>query len=280
MASSTLALTNLSPAHLDGATALSREAAWPHRREDWAFMLALSRGFAAVEDGELVGTALMTPYGADAATINMVIVSARMRGRGLGRRLMDAALDSAGARECRLVATLEGLPLYEKLGFRAVGEIAQHQGVLADRLPPAPAAVTWASPDEIDALIALDRAACGMDRTQLLHALAAIGEVAVLRGADGPRGFAVLRPFGRGDVAGPVVAPSRTEAEQLIAFLMATRPGRFLRVDTPDVEGIGAFLAHHGLARVGGGTPMIRNARSAAPVDGARTFALASQALG
>ncbi len=40
----------------------------------------------------------MTPYGDDCATINMVIVDASMRGRGVGRRLMDEALGLGGAR--------------------------------------------------------------------------------------------------------------------------------------------------------------------------------------
>lgn len=279
MASSTIAIADLSSAHLDAATTLSREAGWPHRREDWAFMLSLSHGFAALENGELVGTALMTPFGSEAATINMVIVASAMRGRGLGRRLMECALEAAANRECRLVATEEGLPLYEKLGFRATGEIAQHQGVLAGPPPAVTAPVSWSSTQEIDTLIALDHAACGMDRRRLIHALAAVGEIAVLRDASGPRGFAALRAFGRGDVAGPVVAATREDAEQLLAFLIAARSGGFLRVDTPDTKGLCPFLAAQGLTRVGGGTPMVRNARPAPP-QGVHTFALASQALG
>ena len=70
---------------------------------------------------------MMTPYGDDATTINMVIVDAAMRGRGLGRKLMEDALAKAGERICYLTATQEGLPLYEKLGFVATGEVVQHQ---------------------------------------------------------------------------------------------------------------------------------------------------------
>ena len=76
-----------------------------------------------------MATILMTPYGEDAATINMVIVDAAIRGRGLGRKLMEEALARAGERTSYLVATQEGLPLYEKLGFVATGKIVQHQGV-------------------------------------------------------------------------------------------------------------------------------------------------------
>ena len=63
-------------------------------------MLAGQRGHrGACDDGRVVATTMMTPFGSDCATINMVIVDAAMRGRGLGRRLMDAALDMAGERQ-------------------------------------------------------------------------------------------------------------------------------------------------------------------------------------
>ena len=70
---------------------LSRQAGWPHRLEDWQMALALSGGIVALDaDGRVVGTVLVTPFRADCATINMVIVDEAMRGRGLGRKLMDA----------------------------------------------------------------------------------------------------------------------------------------------------------------------------------------------
>ncbi|MEK1933437.1 MAG: GNAT family N-acetyltransferase, partial [Pararhizobium sp.] len=37
--------------HLEDAVALSRQAGWPHRLEDWQMALALSRGIVAIEDG-------------------------------------------------------------------------------------------------------------------------------------------------------------------------------------------------------------------------------------
>ena len=71
----------------------------------------------------------------------MVIVDASMRGRGLGRQLMQEALAKAGARTCYLVATPEGLALYQKLGFVATGEIVQHQGKASPA--DAPAHASW-----------------------------------------------------------------------------------------------------------------------------------------
>jgi predicted N-acetyltransferase YhbS len=127
----TIDLVAFDERHLEGALQLSREAGWPHRHEDWAMLLALSRGFVALQGEIVVGTAMLTPFGETCSTVNMVIVAASMRGRGLGRKLMDAALHACGERECRLTATADGLPLYEKLGFRATHEIRQHQGILS-----------------------------------------------------------------------------------------------------------------------------------------------------
>ncbi|WP_234818623.1 GNAT family N-acetyltransferase [Sinorhizobium fredii] len=60
----------------------------------------------------------MTPFGDTCSAINMIIVDESQRGRGLGRQLTSAVMELAGDRECRLTATSDGLPLYEKLGVR------------------------------------------------------------------------------------------------------------------------------------------------------------------
>ena len=117
------------PAHIESAVALSRAENWPHRFEDWQMALQLSRGVIALDEaGHVVGTILVTSYGVDCAMINMVIVAKEMRGHGLGRKLMEKAFNLADGRPLRLVATADGLPLYEKMGFVASGTILQHQG--------------------------------------------------------------------------------------------------------------------------------------------------------
>ncbi len=279
------------PKHLKDALALSRQAQWPHRLEDWSLTLALSQGVVAVdaeapEGAQVVGTVLMTPYGEDAATINMVIVDEGWRGQGLGRRLMDEAMILAGDRPLRLVATTDGLPLYEKLGFREIGTVLQYQGEASPMSAVATEDVTPARAGDRAAIAALDRQAFGADRSLLLERFAKIGSFKVLRRNGVPVGFAALRDFGRGQVIGPVVAPDADGAKALIGPIIAANPGKFLRVDTTADTGLGPWLADCGLRHVGGGIAMRRPAptasaasapASAAPVS---TFALASQALG
>ncbi|WP_042445682.1 GNAT family N-acetyltransferase [Azospirillum sp. B510] len=274
------------PEHLKDAVALSRQAQWPHRLEDWALTLSLSQGLVAMEDGadgpRVVGTVLMTPYGDDAATINMVIVDESCRGQGLGRLLMDEAMALAGSRPLRLVATREGLPLYEKLGFREAGTVLQHQGEAAPMPLAATEDIAAADPDDRAAIAALDHQAFGAGRGLLLERLAEVGSVTLLRRNGAPAGFAALRDFGRGQVIGPVVAPDPDGAKALIGRVIAAHPGEFLRVDTTADTGLGPWLADCGLRHVGGGIAMRRPAptASATAATAVSTYALASQALG
>lgn len=257
------------PAHIPGALALSQAAGWPHRAEDWALALAVSQGVVALAGDAVLGTALCTPFGA-VATINMIIVAESCRGQGLGRRLMDQVLALGAGAELRLVATEDGLPLYRKLGFAPVGQVVQCQGIAT---PTADAPDLAGMPD-LELLIAADRAATGMDRGALLQRIAAGG--AGFACADGQ---ALLRPFGRGHVLGPVIARSPEAARALILAAARHCAGQFLRIDLPQEAGLADFVATLGLHPVGGGVAMVRGA-APRPVSDFNTYALAAQAFG
>lgn len=267
------------PQHIDGAVELSRAESWPHRREDWAMVQQLSAGVAVVDgDGRVAGTTFMTPFGDDYATINMVIVDKSMRGLGMGRKLMERAFELAGKRPLRLIATKEGLPLYEKLGFVATGTIRQHQGAV--RAVERPEGVEDMQAGEVEAVKALDRQAYDADRSALLDALLERGQIAVVRKGDAIDAWAAIRPFGRGEVIGPVIAPDAKTACALIAYFASSREGSFLRVDTGSETGIAPWLSELGLAHVGGGVTMRRPLTENAGEPKHKVFALASQALG
>jgi hypothetical protein len=223
---------------------------------------------------------MMTPYGDDTATINMVIVEAAMRGQGLGRRLMDVALEKAGERTCYLVATQEALPLYESIGFAARGEIVKHQGEALT--VAAPVQVSWAESGDYECLAALDLVAYGHERSALMRLLREGAKFAVVREKNLVQAFAAIRAFGRGLVIGPVVARNDVEAKTLIDFLLAHHPGMLVRVDTDKSLKLAEWLTSRGLRHAGGGITMRRvtdgwKDKGAAP---RRTYALVSQALG
>ena len=269
-------LSCLTQDHLKQATMLSQAEHWPHRQEDWEMLLELSQGVVASRDASVVGTTLRTDYGPDVSMMHMIIVGKSERGQGLGRKLMEAAMESTTDRELRLVATKEGLPLYEKLGFQPAGEITQCQGNI-DIADPSGTDIFSADAQDIDEIILLDRQYVAADRGVLLRWLAQNGRLAITR-ADGGRitGYAALRWFGRGRVIGPIQAPSATQAQDLIRYFAAPLCGEFIRIDTDNTLGLTPWLESIGLKRAGGGVKM----RKGAKTNPRPAFGLCSQALG
>ena len=103
--------------------------------------------FVAVEDGDVVGWAALSPTSSRTCYAGVaehsVYVAPAARGRGVGRVLMEALLKSADAGGVWTVQTSifpeneASLALHERVGFRVVGRrerIAQLDGVWRDTL--------------------------------------------------------------------------------------------------------------------------------------------------
>jgi predicted N-acetyltransferase YhbS len=262
--------------------ALTASFGWPHRHEDWALMQALGQDLVAERQGKLMGTALCWRYGADWATLGMIGVYAEMQGHGIGRRLLCALMQEEEGRNLALHATRAGMSLYAAEGFAPTGTIVQHQGVVA-RPEPAPlpqgTRLRPVAPADLPAIAALDRVACGMDRTRLLAELLDHPGGVALEDGGVLAGFALLRRFGRGRVIGPVVAPDVERAKAMIAPLLGREAGQFLRIDIPRESGLCAWLAAAGLTEAGMVIRMVRGTDASAD-RAVRTFGLASQAFG
>jgi GNAT superfamily N-acetyltransferase len=117
---SDLLIDVLTAGDLEAAFALSSTAGWNQLRDDWRMLLQLapSSSFAARIDGRVIGTAIAIDYDAF-GWIAMMLVDQQHRGRGIGARLLEAALDATPSHlPVRLDATPLGRPLYEKYGFR------------------------------------------------------------------------------------------------------------------------------------------------------------------
>jgi GNAT superfamily N-acetyltransferase len=256
--------------------ALSGAVGWPHSAQDWLMLLSLGEGLAAcAPDGAILGTAMRWHWSADCANVGMVLVAQAHQGKGLGRRLMQTLLAAEPAKAVTLNATQAGLGLYERLGFRPIGMVCQHQGIVD--APRAPSPLRLARTSDLPALVALDQAAFGASRAALIETLIAQGEIRVVERNNTLRGFAVRRAFGHGDAIGPLVAETEDDAIALVAALL--RPG-FQRIDVPAAATrLAAWLSQAGLVAVDTVTAMTRGdwPRATGTV---RRFALASQALG
>jgi GNAT superfamily N-acetyltransferase len=168
-------------------------------------------------DGEVVGTGVATING-PIAWVGTIWVKRTHRRHGLGTALTDAVIDAAtsrGARTLVLVATDRGLPLYERMGFEVQTWYrtleAPGTGGGTDETPPTGTPVRPFAPADLPAMIALDRAATGEDRAQVLTTLASPDGTRVLHGADDAvLGFVARAPWGGGATVAPHVDDALT----------------------------------------------------------------------
>jgi GNAT superfamily N-acetyltransferase len=272
----------MTAADLPSAHALSVQLKWPHRLEDWAMLQRVSHGFVVLDGERLIGTAFTCPQGGF-ATIGLVIVSDDYQGKGIGRKLMEQALDACQSRTPVLNATLAGAPLYVSQGFVEFGRIQQHQGQ-AQGPVPLPLAdeeqCRRLRADDRAQLLALANAGSGLDRQAVLTDLLEVVEHSVGIERDGQlRAFALLRPFGRGRCLGPVIAENVEQARHLISVLLAQVPDAFVRIDIPADCGLGQWLEQDGLKQVDTVAQMAKGTPPQASAN-VRQFAVVTQAIG
>lgn len=210
------------------AAAMLREH-WGDRRVNLAFLAThpQARPFVADSDGELVGIGVLCVNG-PAGWIGTVWVEPSWRRRGIGRAVTQATLDAADEAGCRtlvLVATSEGRPLYERLGFEVqtfyrILEAPGIAGVADARVRPFEAR-------DLNAMEPLDRAATGEERAHLLRAFASTESARVLEGGDGSiAGFTVRAPWG----GGATIVPHLGDAMTMLHARRATAgPGKTVR---------------------------------------------------
>jgi GNAT superfamily N-acetyltransferase len=210
------AITRLAAEDLDVCLELAANRGWKPERRRWALLFEVGEVYAIRDPaGGLAGTVTLTRYRPGLAVVGMMLVAARFEGRGLGRRLMAHVLERAGDATVSLYATPLGRPLYEKLGFRVLGEVATGIG----RFTAGPSGGTRAADaGDRPAVLALDAAATGADRGGLLSRHLALAEhVRVLERHGAVQGFAVATRTAKLLTLGPLVAPDLDAARMLIA---------------------------------------------------------------
>jgi GNAT superfamily N-acetyltransferase len=258
-------LRRLTLEDLTACSDLAESRSWPREEDKWVFLLTNGEGWGLFDSGGLVGTTIVTRY-PELASISMVLVAQRRERQGLARRLVTHVLDTGVS---TLFATEMGRPLYEQLGFHAVGFTDIHAGELT-----APASNTShiATHADLDDLVALDTKVTGLTRPFLWESLLAMGTVRI--SAHGVAGSWQVRPERL--LIGPVIADTPRDACDLIADCAAG--SRSVRVDVHDPEII-EFVRAHGLESWGEATWMVRGA-DRLPGDRARYRAPILQALG
>lgn len=272
----------MTEADLVAAHELSRAVGWPHRLEDWQFVLSVGEGLVAYSGDRLVGTAMWWSFDKKQVRLGMVIVDPTIQRSGVGRALMLGVLGQVLEPTILLNATKAGETLYRQLDFSSVGSIIQHQGA-SFSVPLVPLRsgerIRPMGRNDAPKLIELDAAASGIRREGVIAALIETGEAVVLDDGGETVGFAFYRRFGRGHAIGPVIARDTAAAKALVAHWIGSNAGMFMRIDVLGESGLSDWLDELGLARVSNVLTMIRGAPPP-PAKGYHAFAVANQALG
>jgi GNAT superfamily N-acetyltransferase len=216
---------------------LKAQAGWNQVEADWLRLLDLQPdgAFVAELNGAPAGTTAACVFG-PVAWVAMVLVESGLRGRGIGRALMERALDfldRAGVRTVRLDATPLGQPLYEKLGFVSEHTLTRFEGP-APRTDAAPG-VGPVSPEHLPDLLALDHTVTRTDRGRLLLRLLEEhpDEARVVEGPDGVEGYLLARPGARARHLGPCIARGGA-GPLLLGDAWRRHAGETVLLDVPD----------------------------------------------
>jgi len=274
-----LALHEMELADVPHLHELSIAVRWPHRPEDWTFLLEHGKGLIAKDEiGRLVGTAMWIPYGPKQGNICMVITSPRFQTLGAARWLMEKIVVQMDGRAKNLIATKEAYRLYISMGFKPTSTIYQHNGIV-HQAPKAPDHARSMTVEDHAAIIALDFEATGLVRDAILKQILRTAEGTVVTQAGQVTGFALCRHFGRGHVVGPIVASSQEDAIALLDPIVKAYQDKFLRVDTAFEGPLRDYLTATGMVHFDTATRMALGG-PVIPAGSVSSYAIVSQAFG
>lgn len=227
----------LTPADIPEAMRLKNLAGWNQTESDWRFFIEFCpQGcFAAVHNGAIIGTATALAYENQLAWIGLVLVDPAFRRLGIGRLLMETAIESArqSVRVIKLDATPDGKKLYDKLGF--VDECLIHRMVCrACPTLPVPSQTVEAINRETLAEIApVDTGWFGVNRAPVLRALRENSpDVAwCLRRQGRIVGYCLGRKGMNFHHIGPLMAENESDAMALLSAAAQSLAGQAVVLD-------------------------------------------------
>lgn len=281
-----LELVELNESDTRGLVELSASVGWDYDEEEVATLLSSSHKIFGHKnrDGKLVSSAAIIPYDEKLASIGVVIVHPDYRGLGLGKEVMQKCIDCARDRFILLIATSDGKPLYEKLGFTVVDSV--HKYLCGKYDPPSLANLSGMTieafkEEYLKNIIELDGAAFGDKRSVFLRNRIQQSNQCFVVKDENSRiigfGLSILGPVNL--ILGPVVAPDYRIAQLIIDRLASKHQGK-LRVDVPSgQEKLMAFLEHSGFEKVN--IPPVKAIHTdKMPSRNGTLFTIASQAYG
>ncbi|MEB8803139.1 MULTISPECIES: GNAT family N-acetyltransferase [Bacillus cereus group] len=225
---------------------LSSYIGWDYNREEIETIFNVGIVYGVWnEREELIASAAIILYGEKLASIGMVIVHPDYKGRGIGKIITEACVKSVSAHTpIMLIATDEGKPLYEKLGFRAVSYVskyicnsynANHKCAENEEY------MMVYKESDLEGIIKIDKGAFGTSRNEFLKQRIMQSEqcVVVKDTKENVVGYGISIQTPENKIIGPVVAKNNAMAMRIVHDLARGHNGK-LRMDV--LEGKNDFM--------------------------------------
>lgn len=238
----------LTVADIGDCLRLSDAAGWNQTEDDWAIFIQQGVAIGIRDaDGTLIASAAALPFDGVFGFVSMVLVDAQWRRRGLASQLLDESV--ATLRQRGLIPVLDATPagaaVYSQQGFQGLFELERWRIEQAPRLTQAFTIVRPARPEDASNIHQLDTVANGVGRAALLDDFLARPDSHAYVLNEGS-GFLIARRGRRATQLGPLVAPSLSDAQALLAAAFAALRDAII-LDVPATgSGIADWLARLG----------------------------------
>ncbi len=270
----------LSRADVPQNVGLAAEVGWKDVASDWRVLHDAAVVVGVRDGGRVVAQGALGVFGVSGTIAKMIVARDRQR-QGLGDRILSHLLKEAADRDIRtigLVATDQGRPLYERHGFRKVGEVVVLTGVPQVSLR-VPGVEDRARADDA---VALDARWLGCSRDAMIRARHREASVCV-GAADSQRelaAYGMATAQGQHALVGPIIASTEAVARAVTSAVFRCSTGE-VRIDVPARQrSFLRWLVSVGLQERAVRAEMARGEAASLPWDVRQRFALAAQAWG
>jgi predicted GNAT family N-acyltransferase len=272
---------------IPGLIDLSFSVGWDYDADEITTAMSVGTIYGhKTELGDIISSAAIIPFDNKLASIGMEIVKEKYRGYGLARELTHACVNSVSDEvTIMLIATPEGKPLYEKLGFQTISCV--HKFLCDDHVPVFSEVekknynIIPLTDVHFDQIRELDESAVGADRGLFLKSRIQQAKQGIVVTGKNDKllgyGLGIEGPINL--ILGPIVAINDDIAASIVHHLAKGYQGK-LRIDV--AEGKGSFLKHLercGFNKVSQPPVMIKNS-SQLPKRNNTLYSIAAQIFG
>ncbi|MCM3596197.1 GNAT family N-acetyltransferase [Metabacillus idriensis] len=265
---------------------LSNSIGWDYDEKEIATIMRTGKIYGHKNcKGKVVSSAAIITYDTKAASIGMVIVDKAYRGLGLAKDATLKCIDSVpNTVSIMLIATEEGIPLYEKIGFKAINSVHKY---LCENYKPVKFAeingITLENFSNIhfNCVINIDEKAFGARRSSFLYNRIIQSENCIVAKdyKNNVIGYGAAISGPENLILGPIVAPDNKVAALLVNSLASRHQGK-LRIDVPSgKEEFMIVLQEMGFMMVNNPPIMIINSPTM-PLRNNTLFGIAAQVFG